>query len=729
MRILLTGCTGFVGKFVLYELLQRLPSDSEIVCLLRGKKGQSAEDRWASIKSDSLYHFSDLSKVSIKEGDLEHLDKFTWEQGKAPDTILHCAANVKTLDSYENLYRDNVIGVDNLCKAALSWSCKRIVLISSCYVHPKGTVGKSELLTKGLPRQLFTTDYTYTKYLGENLAQTFSDRLQISILRLSCVGAPCGWLDAHPTPSAMAHLGIISLMLRSRLEHVRVPSTMNLSIIPVDIAARSIVDEVVVNQEADEIRVRQICPSPDSIWNMSMSKICKTILKLSPNLNLKVYDMSQEAFERELKLQLGYWVFSPWGLKSLTFHQEVNRFIDKFADGQVFESSVPKEYFLSLHQGKDQIYEQTCIYVARGNHQHILEKGSYNKSLLDCFWGRMPEHNIESLFTYREPIVFQSKKEAEQRIFDCYSSYRPFFTDPDTVSSTYNPAQGVAVGWTYDEIKDSKKPIKIEILGTHDAVTGIKFIIHHATGDGISFVNFILSRLDSLSSPAPKQINETSAIKSRSLSLTEELWCFIYYFALVVKLIFSPPLPKQPMSQDRSVEMTTAKIHKEPGKSFTVSLLKQTYPALRTALGRDTVVYCIPAAIEGPAQRGLSMPRNSFVPIILPWSAEGPIIQEQLINSKAVKALSSLLVYFVSLTDFTSLRDHILDRIDVVFSSLLASELPLNTLKTTHFLSPTPKVIPFTICAATTGSETHITTASLIDAFPANKLMENILRA
>ena len=175
--------------------------------------------------------------------------------------------------------------------------------------------------------------------------------------------------------------------------------------------------------------------------------------------------------------------------------------------------------------------------------------------------------------------------------------------------------------------------------------------------------------------------------------------------------------------------MTTTKIHKEPGKSFTLSLLKQTYPALRTALGRDTVVYCIPAAIEGPAQRGLSMPRNSFVPIILPWSPEGGVIQEQLINSKAVKALSSLLVYFVSLTDFISLRDHILDRIDVVFSSLLASELPLNTLKATHFLSPTPKVIPFTICAATTGSETHITTASLIDAFPANKLMENILRA
>ena len=726
MRILLTGCTGFVGKFALRELLERIDSDSEVVCLLRGKKGQTAEARWSSIKTSSLYHFSDFSKVSIKEGDLEHLDRITWDEKGEPDLILHCAANVKTLDTYENLYRDNVIGVGNLCQAALNWSCKRLILISTCYVHPKGTVGKAELLTKGLPRSVFTTDYTYTKYLGENLAQTFSDRLQISLLRLSCVGAPYGWLDAHPTPEAMAHLGILSLMLRGKLEHLRVPSTMNLSIIPVDITAKCIVDEV-LEEPTELVKVKQICPGSDSIWNLSMSKLCKTLLRLSPNLNLKIYESSQEVFERELRTNLALSLFNPWAVKTLMFHQEVNRFIDKFADGQVFESSVPADYFRNV-ENEESIYEQTCFYVARSNHQHLIEKGS-PRTLIDVFWGQMPENKIESHYTFREPLRFESKEAAEQRFFDCFSSYRPCFSDPDTKAYYHDPKQGVSIGWTYEEAIRYKKPIQIELLGSYEGITGMKFIIHHSTGDGLSYMRYLLARLDSITSDTPKQTKPVSSIKPRSLSFIQELWCFIYYFALLVKLVFSPPLKKPDLNKEKkTIEMATTKIHKQEGKSFTTSLLKQTYPALRAALGRDTVVYCIPAAIEGLAQRGLSMPRNSFVPIILPWSPDGGDMQEQLLNSKAVKAISSLLVNFVSFTDMTFIRDHFLDRIDVVFSSLLASDTPLNLIKTTHFLSPTPSVIPFTICAGTVGPETHLTVASSIEGVPASKLMNQIIR-
>ena len=730
MRILLTGCTGFVGKFVLRELLEKVP-EADIVCLLRGKKGLPAESRWASIKIDSIYRFSNLSKVSIKEGDLEHLDSITWDQGQAPDMIIHCAANVKTLDTYENLYRDNVLGVENLCQVALKWQPDgkriQILFISTCYVHPKGTVGKAKLLTKGLPRTIFTTDYTYTKYLGEDVAASYSDRLQISLLRLSCVGAPCTWLDAHPTPEAMAHLGIISLILRGRLEYARVPSTMHLSTIPVDIVARSIVDEVLLDLDLNhpEPRVKQICAPPDSIWNLSMTKICKTIQALSPNIKLKVYDSSQVEFENQLKSEIGYWAYTPWGTKSLIFHQEINRFIDKFADGQLFESTVPSEYFPPV-SNSDQIYEQTCLYVARGNHQHILEKGT-SKSNLDYFWGQMPEHHIQAQFMFREPVAFKTKAAAEERIYSVFSSYRPFFTDPDSKAAKYDGHAGPLIGWTFEEATRESRAAQIEIMGSSEAVTGIKIILHHAVGDGIAYIKHVLPRLDSIANDIPQQTADSPTLKPRSLSMTEELWCFIFYFALLVKLIFSPPLSKS-ISEGRTVEMGTAKIHKEPGKSFTTSLLKQTYPALRSALGRDTVVYCIPAAIEGPSQRGLSMPRNSFVPIILPWSLDGGTIQEQLLNSKAVKAVSSLLAHFVSLTEFTPLRDYFLDRVDVVFSSLLGSDAPLHLIKTSHFLSPTPKQIPFSICAGTTGSETHITIASSVEASPASKLLSQILR-
>jgi hypothetical protein len=341
----------------------------------------------------------------------------------------------------------------------------------------------------------------------------------------------------------------------------------------------------------------------------------------------------------------------------------------------------------------------------------------------------MPDNKIESHYTFREPLQFKSKEAAEQRFFDCFCSYRPCFSDPDTKAFHYDPKQGVSIGWTYKEAIRYKKPIQIELLGSYEGITGMKFIIHHSTGDGLSYMRYVLARLDSITSEHPKQTKPTSSIKPRSLSFIQELWCFIYYFALLVKLIFSPPLKKPELNKEKkTIEMTTTKIHKQEGKSFTTSLLKQTYPALRAALGRDTVVYCIPAAIEGLAQRGLSMPRNSFVPIILPWSPDGGDMQELLLNSKAVKAISSLLVNFVSFTDMTFIRDHFLDRIDVVFSSLLVSDTPLSLLKSTHFLSPTPSVIPFTICAGTLGPETHLTVASSIESVPASKLMNQIVR-
>ena len=70
--------------------------------------------------------------------------------------------------------------------------------------------------------------------------------------------------------------------------------------------------------------------------------------RVSPNLNLQIYDMSREDFENQLAYKMGYRAYTPWGAKEYIFHKEVNQFIDKFADGQTFESTVPAGYFPNL---------------------------------------------------------------------------------------------------------------------------------------------------------------------------------------------------------------------------------------------------------------------------------------------------------------------------------------------------------------------------------------------
>ena len=721
MRILLTGCTGFVGKFVLLELLVRAKKDDKIICLLRGKKGQTAQQRWTQIKEDSLFTGIEFNNTEIVEGDLNSLDDLQWANEKEPDVLVHSAANVKTLDPYPDLYRDNVIGVQKICQMCVKWSITRLHLVSTCYVHPRGTVGKAELLSPELPRSIFTTDYTYTKYLGECAAKEFSDKFHISILRLSCVGAPSNWLDAHPTPGAMAHLGFFSLAMRGKLEILRIPSTMSLSTIPVNIVARAIVDDVLVEELDDNpIVVRQICANPTSQWNVSIPQLCSTMQRLDPNLSIQLLNLSENEFKIALQKHWGYKSYLPWGYKALRFHEEVNDFMTKFADGQRFESSVSDEYFPRVSD--QQIYEQTCLYVARGIHQYQMEH-SIKKSNLDIFWGSMDEHYIRGQIMFKKPLVFKTKEEAVRKMYDCLGAYKPFFADPYSKNMVYNGSLGPNIGWSSEEACNKKRSGQIELLGDYTSLTGFKVIGHHGIGDGISFIG-LLPRVNSLDSTEPEHTLVQSSVKSRSLSMTQEIQCIAYYLAALVLVL----VEKKPVTVfgEKVSEMSRTTIHKLEGKSFTNSLIEKTYPILRSTLNKDTIVYCIPAAIEGPRERGLKFPRNSFVPIILPWSSKGGRMQELCLNSKGVKFLGWLICQLITMTDNKWLRDLFMDKVDIVLSSLMASDRPLSNVDSFHILSPVSISIPFTITGITIGTETFLTAASSHPKLNAKELIREL---
>jgi thioester reductase-like protein len=721
MRVLLTGCTGFVGKFVLLELLVRAKKDDVIICLLRGKKGQTAQQRWTQIKEDSLFTGIDFKNTEIMEGDLNSLDDLVWS--KEPDVLVHSAANVKTLDPYPDLYRDNVLGVQKICQMCLKWSISRLHLVSTCYVHPRGTVGKSELLSADLPRSLFTTDYTYTKYLGECAAKEYSDKFHISILRLSCVGAPSNWSDAHPTPGAMAHLGFLSLAMRGKLEMLRIPSTMSLSTIPVNIVARAIADDVLVEELADNpIIVRQICANPSSQWNISIPQLFSTMQRLGPDLSyIQTLNVSEAEFKTALQKHWGYSAYLPWGYKAYRFHEEVNDFLAKFADGQRFETSVPEDYFPKISD--EQICEQTCLYVARGIHQFKMER-SLPRSNLDVFWGSMPEHYMKGQIMFKEPLVFETKEEAVRRIYDCLGAYRPFFADPYARNLVYNGSLGPNIGWSSDEASSKKRSGQIELLGDYTSVKGFKMTGHHGIGDGISFIG-LLPRINSLHSTEPEHVLVQSSVKSRSLSFTQEIQCMAYYLGALVLVLLEKK--GSTVFGEKAVEMSRGTIHKIEGKSFTNSLIEKTYPILRSALDKDIIVYCIPAAIEGPKERGLHVPRNSFVPIILPWSAKGGRMQEMCLNSKGVKFLGWILCQLISMTDSKWLRDLFMDKVDIVLSSLMASDRPLSNIDSFHVLSPVSNSIPFTVTAITIGTETCMTCASSHPKLKTAELMRELI--
>jgi alcohol-forming fatty acyl-CoA reductase len=54
--ILITGCTGFVGKVVLEKFIRCIPDFKRIYVLVRPKKGKNPQDRlWADIFSSQCF--------------------------------------------------------------------------------------------------------------------------------------------------------------------------------------------------------------------------------------------------------------------------------------------------------------------------------------------------------------------------------------------------------------------------------------------------------------------------------------------------------------------------------------------------------------------------------------------------------------------------------------------------------------------------------------------------
>jgi hypothetical protein len=121
------------------------------------------------------------------------------------------------------------------------------------------------------------------------------------------------------------------------------------------------------------------------------------------------------------------------------------------------------------------------------------------------------------------------------------------------------------------------------------------------------------------------------------------------------------------------------------------------------------------------------MPRNSFIPILLPWSAKGGRIQEMCLNSKAIKCMSWLICNLIAYTDSNWLRDIFMNKIDIIISSLVISDRPLTNIDSLHILSPASTNIPFTVNAMTIGTETFFTTASLHEKLSAKELMQELI--
>ncbi|KAI0711372.1 alpha-aminoadipate reductase Lys1p [Earliella scabrosa] len=185
LTVFLTGATGFLGAFILRDLLQRAERVKKVICLVRAADDDKAVERLreASVGRGVWdEEWVKSGRVEVVRGDLDRprfgLDGATWMRvaGEA-DAIIHNGALVHWVYPYEKLRSANVLGTLTAVELAGTGKPKLFVFVSSTsaidtehYVQLSdslGAVPESDDLEGA--RTALKTGYGQSKWVSEKL--------------------------------------------------------------------------------------------------------------------------------------------------------------------------------------------------------------------------------------------------------------------------------------------------------------------------------------------------------------------------------------------------------------------------------------------------------------------------------------------------------------------------------------------------------------------------------
>ena len=173
--VLLTGATGFLGRFQLLEWLERMASvDGRVVCLVRGRDHDDAAARLrAAFDGDAELAGRIVAlapHLEVVVGDVAEarlgLDDATWQRlADTVDRIVHPGALVNHVLEYEHLFGPNVMGTAELIALAVTGRLKRFDFVSSIAVVPYLERGGAIEETTPLAAEITVKDH-YSAHYG-----------------------------------------------------------------------------------------------------------------------------------------------------------------------------------------------------------------------------------------------------------------------------------------------------------------------------------------------------------------------------------------------------------------------------------------------------------------------------------------------------------------------------------------------------------------------------------
>ncbi|MEH2059373.1 MAG: non-ribosomal peptide synthase/polyketide synthase [Nostoc sp.] len=190
--ILLTGATGFVGAFLLAELLQQTQAD--IYCLVRAANLSAGKQRLQeTLKAYLLWEESFSERIIPVLGDLSQPllglgDEQFHLMARNIDSIYHNGALVNHVYPYALLKAANVRGTEEVLRLASQIKIKPVHFISTVSVFSSDEYLKLEVVQENDPlehSQGLLAGYTQSKWVAEKIVMMARDRgLPCSIYRL-----------------------------------------------------------------------------------------------------------------------------------------------------------------------------------------------------------------------------------------------------------------------------------------------------------------------------------------------------------------------------------------------------------------------------------------------------------------------------------------------------------------------------------------------------------------
>ncbi len=241
--IFLTGATGFVGSFILAELLSR--TNQTIALLVRSQSISEARERIErSLREYRLIGLEDSSALSSRvkyfPGDLEKprlgLSESDWKWlSEQVATIFHNGANVNYISTYPRLRSANVLGTRQILELAACGRGKFLHYISSTFIFgwAKGLVYEN---TRNPDLADLDFGYSQSKWAAEQLVWQAQERgLQARIYRPAMLSA-----SSNEQFSTSDVTGALLLYFINHQVFADMPN--QISLMPVDFFARRMVD-------------------------------------------------------------------------------------------------------------------------------------------------------------------------------------------------------------------------------------------------------------------------------------------------------------------------------------------------------------------------------------------------------------------------------------------------------------------------------------------------------